>query len=85
MDDLPLRSLRNETSAVLRRAERGEWMRITVDRRPVAILGPLPARRTWLPSDDAMALLAGRQADAALTGELDAILGSTIQDELAES
>lgn len=83
MKDLPLRDLRNAASAALRRAERGEWMRVTVDRRPVAILGPLPAKRTWLPSEEAMALLAGRQADAALTDELAAVVGSTIQDELA--
>jgi len=35
------RELRNNVSEVLRRAERGERMTITVDGRPVAELGPL--------------------------------------------
>ena len=83
MEDLPLRDLRNAASAVLRRAERGEWMRITVDRRPVALLGPLPARRTWIPAEEAMARLVSRQADPALTEDLLTVVGSTLQDELA--
>jgi prevent-host-death family protein len=44
MTDIPARDLRNDVSAVLRRVERGERMRVTVSGRPVAQLLPLPAR-----------------------------------------
>jgi len=44
MRDIPARELRNDVSAVLRRVERGERMRVTVSGRPVAELLPLPAR-----------------------------------------
>ena len=44
MTDLPSRELRNDVSAVLRRVEQGERMRVTVSGRPVAELLPLPAR-----------------------------------------
>jgi len=38
---IPQRELRNDVSEVLRRAERGERLTITVDGRAVAELGPL--------------------------------------------
>ena len=44
MNDIPARELRNDVSAVLRRVERGERLRVTVSGRPVAELLPLPAR-----------------------------------------
>jgi prevent-host-death family protein len=44
---IPQRELRNNSSAVLRRAEAGEQFVITVDGRPVATLGPY-ARRQWV-------------------------------------
>jgi len=34
--EIPLRELRNETSAVLRRVEEGERLTVTVSGRPVA-------------------------------------------------
>ena len=43
MATIPQRELRNDAGAVLRRAEAGEVFTITVDGRPVAQLGPLPA------------------------------------------
>ena len=49
--DVSLRELRKHTADVLRRVEAGERMRVTVDRRPVAELAPLPARDTWVPRD----------------------------------
>jgi prevent-host-death family protein len=42
--DVPARELRNDVSAVLRRVEQGERLRVTVSGRPVAELVPLPAR-----------------------------------------
>jgi prevent-host-death family protein len=44
MTDIPARELRNDVSAVLRRVEGGERLRVTVSGRPVADLLPLPAR-----------------------------------------
>jgi prevent-host-death family protein len=45
MPTIPQRTLRNEVSDVLRRAEGGERFTITVDGRPAAELGPLSGGR----------------------------------------
>jgi prevent-host-death family protein len=78
-DDVSVRELRNHTAAVLRRVELGERLRVTVDRRPVAELAPLPQRTTWVPRGRAFAQLV--QADAGLREALDDALPETI-DEL---
>lgn len=78
-DDVPVRQLRNNTAEVLRRVEAGERLRVTVDRRPVAELAPLPARDVWVPRDRAFAALT--QADPALHEELAETLPGTV-DEL---
>ena len=49
MADIPARDLRNDISAVLRRVERGEHLRVTVSGRPVAELIPLPSRPESIP------------------------------------
>lgn len=77
-DEVSVRELRNHTAEVLRRVEAGERLRITVDRRPVAVLGPLAARSTWVPRQRALASLV--QADAALRDELAAALPDTVDD-----
>ena len=74
-----MRELRNHTADVLRRVEAGERLRVTVDRRPVAELVPLPSRATWVPRQRVIDGLT--QADAALREELAAALPDTI-DEL---
>jgi prevent-host-death family protein len=74
--DVSVRELRNHTADVLRRVEAGERLRVTVDRRPVAELAPLPARDTWVPRARAVAALV--QSDAALSDELAAALGDTV-------
>jgi prevent-host-death family protein len=78
-DDVSVRELRNHTADVLRRVEAGERLRVTVDRRPVAELVPLPSRRTWVPRDRVVQALT--QADAGLRDELAEALPDTI-DEL---
>ena len=78
-DEVSVRELRNHTAAVLRRVEAGERLRVTVDRRPVAELSPLPARDVWVPRSRALAALI--QADAALCDELSEGLPDTV-DEL---
>jgi prevent-host-death family protein len=66
--DVSVRELRNRTADVLRRVEAGERVRITVDRRPVAELTPLPMRSAWVPRQRVIDALS--QADAALRDDL---------------
>jgi prevent-host-death family protein len=77
--EVSVRELRNHTAEVLRRVEAGERLRVTVDRRPVAELAPLPARDVWVPRERALRGLV--QADSALRRELADALPDTI-DEL---
>lgn len=77
--EVSVRELRNHTAEVLRRVEAGERLRVTVDRRPVAELAPLPARDVWVPRERVVTGL--RQADAALRGELAEALPDRV-DEL---
>jgi prevent-host-death family protein len=74
--DVSVRELRNHTAEVLRRVEAGERLRVTVDRRPVAELAPLPARDTWVARERAVSALI--QADAALRDELADALPETV-------
>jgi prevent-host-death family protein len=74
-----VRELRNHTSEVLRRVESGERLRVTVDRRPVAELAPLPTRDVWVPRERALGALV--QADAKLREDLGEALPDTV-DEL---
>jgi prevent-host-death family protein len=74
--EVSVRELRNQTAQVLRRVEAGEHLTVTVDRRPVAELVPLPARATWVRKERVIASLV--QADSALTAELKDVLGDTI-------
>ena len=77
--DVSVRELRNHTSDVLRRVEAGERLRVTVDRRPVAELAPLPKREVWVPRHRVIDALA--QADPGLRDELADAIGQSI-DEL---
>jgi prevent-host-death family protein len=78
-DEVSVRELRNHTAEVLRRVEAGERLRVTVDRRPVAELVPLPARTTWVPRQRVAEALV--QADPALRDQLAEALPDTV-DEL---
>jgi prevent-host-death family protein len=78
IDDVSVRELRNHTAEVLRRVESGERVRITVDRRPVAELGPLPARSAWVARERVLGTLV--QADPELTEALSDALADTIAD-----
>jgi prevent-host-death family protein len=79
MSAVSVRDLRNHTAEVLRRVEDGERIQITVDRRPVAELVPLPRRSTWVPRERLVASLV--QADAGLRRDLAEALPDTV-DEL---
>lgn len=76
--DVSVRELRNHTAEVLRRVEAGERLRVTVDRRPVAELAPLPARDVWVPRQRVLDALV--QADAALGEELGDAFPDTVDD-----
>ncbi|MGI8714837.1 MAG: type II toxin-antitoxin system Phd/YefM family antitoxin [Solirubrobacteraceae bacterium] len=70
MAQIAQRELRNEVSAILRRAERGEHFTITVGGRPVAELGPLASARRPGAPDRLTAILAETPIDAAWAAEL---------------
>ena len=62
------KELRDNVAAVLRRAEAGEELTITVSGRPVASLGPARGRR-WVPSSQ-LAELWRAPADPTLEADL---------------
>jgi prevent-host-death family protein len=76
MIEIPLRELRNDTSAVLHRVEDGERFIVTVNGRPVAQLVPLPRRKRYLTWEE----LTAAQADPELYGELREMLPDTTDD-----
>ncbi|KWX03649.1 hypothetical protein TH66_12510 [Carbonactinospora thermoautotrophica] len=79
--EISVRDLRNHVSEVLRRVEAGERLRVTVDRRPVAQIIPLPLKREALPVAE---FLRWRErtggADPQLTDELRDVLADTTDD-----
>jgi prevent-host-death family protein len=77
--DVSVRELRNHTAEVLRRVEAGERLRVTVDRRPVAELAPLPSRDVWVPRQRAVDALV--QADAGLREDLAESVPDTVEEE----
>ncbi|WP_083933106.1 type II toxin-antitoxin system Phd/YefM family antitoxin [Kribbella catacumbae] len=62
MDTLGLRELRQHASDLVRRAEAGEHLLITVAGRPAAVLGP-PERDHWRRYEDVADLLIGTTDD----------------------
>lgn len=80
MSVIPARELRNNVSDVLRRAEAGEEMTVTVSGRPVARLVPLDPRPRFLPTDDLLRSLDGHRADPGLAAELREMLPDTTDD-----
>lgn len=80
MSDVPARDLRNDVSAVLRRVEAGEHLRVTVSGRPVAELVPLPARPRSISWDAFIEGGDGWRADAALAQDLASLLPDTTDD-----
>ena len=67
------KQLRNDVGAVLRRAEAGERITITVAGRPVAELGPTRGRR-WVEAEQLVDLWR-LPADPALAGDLERFAG----------
>jgi prevent-host-death family protein len=80
MATIAQKELRNHVGEVLRRAEAGEEITITVSGRPVARLGPLRARQ-WVPSAQ-LADLWSLPPDRTLDRDLQA-LGGELTDPWA--
>lgn len=80
MTDIPARDLRNDVSAVLRRVEHGERLRVTVSGRPVAELVPLPTRPQSMAWATFLRRSARWRADPGLAGELAELLPGTTDD-----
>jgi prevent-host-death family protein len=79
MKTIPQRELRNQITRMLRAVEAGESMRITVDGRPVADLVPIAGkRRTFAPRAEVEWILATASLDQAFAGDIDEVLGATI-------
>jgi len=70
MSSVASRELRNRTRSLLDRVEAGEEITITLNGRPVALLGPLPHRPRWMPRASFLRIVADNQADASLRSEL---------------
>ncbi|MDQ3680467.1 MAG: type II toxin-antitoxin system prevent-host-death family antitoxin [Actinomycetota bacterium] len=80
MAEIPSRELRNEVSAILRRVEAGERLRVTVSGRPVAELVPLPSKPTSIPWEQFRESLQGASADAGLSDQLAELIPDTTDD-----
>jgi len=70
MTHVPQRELRNNIGEVLRRAERGERLTVTVGGRPVAELGPLRAARGFASAEILTTLLTAHPVDQAWEDEI---------------
>lgn len=82
MTDVAAGELRNHVSAVLRRVEAGERLRVTVSGRPVAELVPLSVKPTFMRWDDFRASLDGARADAGLRDDLMDLIPDTTDDDV---
>lgn len=80
MPDVPARDLRNDVSAVLRRVEKGERLRVTVSGRPVAELVPLTARPRSMSWEAFAQGIEEWRADPGLARELADLLPETTDD-----
>jgi len=80
MPEIAVRELKNRLSEIVRDVELGAEYVVTVDRRPVAKLSPLPHRRTWIPLREVVQMFEGRWADAGLQRDLDEAFPDTTDD-----
>lgn len=78
--DITLRDLQHDAGTVLRRAERGEHLRVLVDDRAVAEIGPVDEIDYWVDSKVMETRIRGAQADPALSRELDEFYPDTLAD-----
>jgi prevent-host-death family protein len=79
--EIGVRDLRNRTAQVIDAVQAGERVTLTVHGEPVADIVPHGRRARWLSGEHLREELRVRAADAALTNELDELVGRTL-DEL---
>ena len=79
--EVSVRDLRNRTADVVAAVQAGEHVTLTNRGEPVADIVPHRRRTRWLPGDWLRDQLEERQADPALTRDLDRLVGQTV-DEL---
>lgn len=80
MPEVASRELRNRTRALLDRVQAGEAVTITVDGRPVALLGPVNRQPRWLSRHEFVDRILDHQADAGLPDDLASLAGETTDD-----
>jgi prevent-host-death family protein len=79
--EISVRDLRNRTSQVVAAVQAGQRVTLLNRGTPVADIVPHVGRTRWIPGAWMSEQLSTRQADTALTDELERDLGQTI-DEL---
>jgi prevent-host-death family protein len=77
METIPQKELRNNIGEVLRRAEAGEELTITVSGRPVALLGPVARKAHWVPGTR-LAELWNAEPDPTLEKDLELLGGEMV-------
>lgn len=65
---------------MLDRVESGELITITVDGRPVAVLGPVTRRARWIARNEFTEAVLSRQADAGLAADLAVLSNESTAD-----
>lgn len=78
MKTIAQRELRNHSGEILRQAEAGQQFTITVDGRPVAMLGPCP-KRQWVPKEEFLEILRSLPPDPEFFEDLKD-MGGTLED-----
>jgi prevent-host-death family protein len=80
MGEVASRDLRNRTRDLLDRVSAGERITITVDGRPVAVLGPVARRGRWMARSQFAERVLTHQADPQLADDLTALAGDCTDD-----
>lgn len=80
MGEAASRDLRNNTRSLLERVEGGEAITITVNGRPVAILGPIGRRPRWIGREEFVRRIELHQADPGLEKDLAELAPDTTDD-----
>lgn len=75
MKTIPQRELRNHSGEILRQAESGEQFTITVEGRPVAVLGPYQ-KRQWVPREELLRILRTQSPDPTLLEDIREVGGT---------
>ena len=78
--EIPQRELRNNVAGVLREVAAGRRVRVTVRGRAVAELVPVSERSAFALRSDVETVLAEAPLDAGFAADVDAVVGSTIED-----